>query len=608
MQAMRSEAEATAPRRQRRRLQVSCTECRRRKQKCNPRKDGPCTNCLRRYPPVPCFVQDPDEGKTSNSRNAKSRANASVVKQEVEVRRNEHEHALHATGPNRGVPLPLHSVKKPNALSYSPIPLSRILHPIDSLYPCYEAVLPARNGSNEAEAEAETEFVDSELEAKYALQLQPLRRNLKRQQQMNELQDLLEKRTVSPRTVGGILSMLNAFNTSPVQPTARNTELLYYFHDRVAPTFCSIDGESISPIFAIHCLPWMMNSPLMPNVVILMASASQSYAGTTAKSESLLLKSQVLSQVNKFIQEDFYFVGNQALRIVMHLVVLELFWGSSENIWPHMEGIKQMLKLRGGLEAMNDPLNSNVLMITDYELSCIFERDLYLQTTENAISTELSIPDFVPEPARCPVLAFQTSFMECREVLGLSVIISEILDDVTFLTTSITSCFLSPEVEVVKTVKIQSTAAWLHKRISSLPLLPITPTTPLPLIINDTILLAALTYTSAISTLTPLSLSLPRPLLDRLYTNLSLVGVARWKDISGIFLWILLVATPCSKGDHQGKWLRKQMACTGMVIGMDNVHLGTAYLRAFWLVQRWIEKEGRKEGRNIGDRNRDLGS
>lgn len=78
------------------------------------------------------------------------------------------------------------------------------------------------------------------------------------------------------------------------------------------------------PVFATHCLPWMINSPLMPNVVILMASAAQSYAGTIANSETLLIKSRVLSQINKFIQEDFNVVGDQALRIVMHLVLLEV--------------------------------------------------------------------------------------------------------------------------------------------------------------------------------------------------------------------------------------------------------------------------------------------
>ncbi|KAH8747548.1 hypothetical protein BGZ57DRAFT_170254 [Hyaloscypha finlandica] len=38
--------------RPRQRTFTSCTECRRRKQRCNQAKDRPCNNCARRYPPV----------------------------------------------------------------------------------------------------------------------------------------------------------------------------------------------------------------------------------------------------------------------------------------------------------------------------------------------------------------------------------------------------------------------------------------------------------------------------------------------------------------------------------------------------------------------------
>lgn len=40
--------------RPRQRTFTSCTECRRRKQRCNQAKDRPCNNCSRRYPPVVC--------------------------------------------------------------------------------------------------------------------------------------------------------------------------------------------------------------------------------------------------------------------------------------------------------------------------------------------------------------------------------------------------------------------------------------------------------------------------------------------------------------------------------------------------------------------------
>ena len=39
----------------------------------------------------------------------------------------------------------------------------------------------------------------------------------------------------------------------------------------------------------------------------------------------------------------------------------------------------------------------------------------------------------------------------------------------------------------------------------------------------------------------------------------------------------------------QGKWLKKKMAVTGMVIGLQEFGVAIGCLRAFWAVQRWTE-------------------
>lgn len=57
------------------------------------------------------------------------------------------------------------------------------------------------------------------------------------------------------------------------------------------------------------------------------------------------------------------------------------------------------------------------------------------------------------------------------------------------------------------------------------------------------------------------------------------------------------MATPASEGDYRGRFLRKQMACTGMSIGLEDFMLGTACLRSFWCMQVWIRREnGLNEG------------
>ena len=82
----------------------------------------------------------------------------------------------------------------------------------------------------------------------------------------------------------------------------------------------------------------------------------------------------------------------------------------------------------------------------------------------------------------------------------------------------------------------------------------------------------------------------PTQLLS-LLDKISAVGLARWKEIPGVFLWILLVSCPSAGNDLQGRFLKKKMAVTGMTIGMEDFRLAIGCLRAFWKVQRWIARE-----------------
>jgi hypothetical protein len=80
-------------------------------------------------------------------------------------------------------------------------------------------------------------------------------------------------------------------------------------------------------LFVEHMLPWMIQSPLMPNIAILMASYTQAQEQCLEiqkSSEILSIKAHVLSLINTFLRQDFDLVGGEALRAVIHLVILEV--------------------------------------------------------------------------------------------------------------------------------------------------------------------------------------------------------------------------------------------------------------------------------------------
>jgi hypothetical protein len=96
-------------------------------------------------------------------------------------------------------------------------------------------------------------------------------------------------------------------------------------------------------------------------------------------------------------------------------------------------------------------------------------------------------------------------------------------------------------------------------------------------------------YTLSIASQTRLSQIWETSLRQQLFSNILAVSLNSWNQILGIFFWILLVACPGSGDGVQGKWLKKKMAVTGMVIGLQDFGVAIGCLSAFWTMQRWIE-------------------
>lgn len=162
-------------------------------------------------------------------------------------------------------------------------------------------------------------------------------------------------------------------------------------------------------------------------------------------------------------------------------------------------------------------------------------------------------------------------------------------------------------------------------------------------VIETTIHHAAMVYTSSIATLTPFSTPSKNSVMHiaRIKEGIRKVGMGRWKEIPGIFLWILIVICPgldpppssqksagnrkfhYSDGEEEGvegdergweregdrqiseeedrenRGLRKRMAVTGMAIGLEGFGLGIEFMSAGFGVQRWIalQRSG-SEGRS----------
>lgn len=76
---------------------------------------------------------------------------------------------------------------------------------------------------------------------------------------------------------------------------------------------------------------------------------------------------------------------------------------------------------------------------TDYELANCFEAELFLLGHGTGPEFDMPIPSAYAEGLRSPLLAYSTTFIQDRDILGIDATTAEILEDVRFLTISITS-------------------------------------------------------------------------------------------------------------------------------------------------------------------------
>ncbi|KAF6823639.1 Zn(2)-C6 fungal-type DNA-binding domain protein [Colletotrichum plurivorum] len=557
-------AESSKPASKRRvRVQKSCTECQRRKQKCIIRRqDAPCANCSRRFPPVECVITQVE------STNPKPAYEDQVLTFE-----------LSPADPGKRS-----EIKCPNRWTgdapASSCPGGSGTFALRPQHKAWSSTVPDYWGRwrKQPRGDDGEEKTLARLEAPTSLFL-------------DGSGDPMAFFHNSPASIGGIIAGVTTLNGMPLPEGPRTAELLHFYIQFVAPNMVSIDGQSQPPVFLAEVLPWMLQSPLFPNIGILMSSMTQSLEKgleITKSPESLALKSHVLSIIAEYMRRPFDAIAIEMVRSIVNLVVMEWFWGADESMFAHMRGIKRMIKLRGGMRGLGDIVGESIMILTDYEIACCFETDLFWQENDPVLDEELPICTTWPECYDSPLLASPTRFEDMAEKLGLCPAAARILDDVRFLTTSVTSASTLS----TGTAKIRSTASWLHDKLVNMPASRPTVASSEEEWMLETIRLAALIYSWAIKSLRQISEFGDTAILEEAYVAMRTVSLTRWKKMPGIFLWIMLVAAPNAAPDAKGRFVRRKMAVTGLSIGFEDFLLGISYLKAFWTVQQWIAKEG----------------
>ncbi|PMD49138.1 uncharacterized protein K444DRAFT_301726 [Hyaloscypha bicolor E] len=198
-----------------------------------------------------------------------------------------------------------------------------------------------------------------------------------------------------------------------INSPARNAERLNFFHHVVVPNMCSLDGSTTPPSFVENIVPWILS-----NMAIFMACCTQSAESGLqphVSSETLSIKASVLPHMNKRLEDEFSVVAVEILPAVMHLVLVEWWRGNTNSLWAHLQGAQQMLTLSGGLDALKDTTLQQILIFTDFEIACCFDRDLCFQDSDVAKDMDIPLPLEYEVCLRSSLLEYTTTFWDDRE-------------------------------------------------------------------------------------------------------------------------------------------------------------------------------------------------
>ncbi|KAH6666312.1 hypothetical protein B0J14DRAFT_604616 [Halenospora varia] len=412
--------------------------------------------------------------------------------------------------------------------------------------------------------------------------------------------DIIKTSENAPQKFAGYLTAAQNANLAPVHPAFQKPELLHFFHVWVAPSLASIDGRNPPAAWYDKALPWMVHSPLMPEISVLIAlSVRNVHSGIESSkcTNALVMRGGLYSLLKEFLGGDITVISDAAVHALLLLSSIEGLWGDSalnSSLWAHMTGIRSILRQLGGIKALRDPLLKECVILSDYQLACTYEKDLFLHRPQAYIKSTTPLPVPYPGHFNSPVLDFCTPFQDLWAELNLSLPIASILDIVRSLTMSVLSLSQNNSsggpISKVPSEAFEAQAISTYSTIKSLPVIRLTEDSSELHRIYEVCRMTAVAYTFAIASHTKLSAGyFANPEWQKeFHHKLWSVSLSIWQTIPGIFAWILLTCCPSAGDSRTGIATKTKLSAAMLNISIQDFDVAMGILRSFWMVQRWI--------------------
>jgi hypothetical protein len=117
----------------------------------------------------------------------------------------------------------------------------------------------------------------------------------------------------------------------------------------------SLDGNPSPNYYNDHWVPWSIKSPLLANIGIFTAAVYQAEAQKIPSGKSAVAlgyKVKNIKLLNEMLSDKNTATCNEAIAGVIYMLVNEWYWNNHDVVQRHMRGLKEMVRLRGGLEEL----------------------------------------------------------------------------------------------------------------------------------------------------------------------------------------------------------------------------------------------------------------
>jgi len=183
-----------------------------------------------------------------------------------------------------------------------------------------------------------------------------------------------------------------------------------------------------------------------------------------------------------------------------------------------------------------------------------------------------------------------STFQAHQEILGISKETAVILDNMRFLLLATVKGVDRP-VTAQDRSKIRKTAVWTREWLVNLPTGPEPDNHLSQDFVYQSCRVAAHIYCRAIAEHTSLSKACEIQDLAQLWGNVWRVSLSRWKQIPGIFLWILLSAIQAAETTPYGRFLKSMVKGVMTYLAVDHWDVVDAAGMGFVRLQRWLRSK-----------------